>query len=189
MMKKICDVAERIQMVLGIAFLSIYIFCTGYQVVARCIPGMTSEFTEEIANYSFIWSAFTGAAIMLRENKHFSFNSIAQKFKGKLRYANDMLVMLILLAFSVMMTVHGLQLTMKFWNWTFQSLKFLKVGYAWACLPVSGFCCTLYSIEWILKYIKDPSCRKTEDEEELEKLDQELAQMEDGQQQEGGAQA
>lgn len=77
-----------------------------------------------------------GTALMLRENRHFRFTAIAAKFKGKLFWANEMICMLILLGISLLMLVHGAQLTQKFWTWHFTSLSSVSLGWAWA-LPAA----------------------------------------------------
>lgn len=174
-MKKIGNILEKVQLVIGVVLLMTYIFCIAYQIIARFTTGLTAEFTEEVANYSFIWVVYMGTAIMLRHNKHFAFTSFSSKLKGKARYVNEMLVMLILLAFSVLIFVHGCTLTAKFWNWKFSALPQVRLGLAWLCLPVSGACSVYYCVENIVAFIRDPSSRKSEEEEELERLERELA--------------
>lgn len=163
-MKKVCDYIEKAQTILGVISLIVFIFCTIYQVLAR-ITATNAAFTEEISNYAFIWSVFMGTPIMLRSNEHFSFTAFSEKMKGKLYLLNEFVILIILLLFSALIAVHGTSLTMKFWNWKLSSLRSVNLGWAWLALPICGYTSVLYSIENIIKFIKNPDSRKITEEE------------------------
>jgi TRAP-type C4-dicarboxylate transport system permease small subunit len=158
--KKVCDIIEKIQTILGAISLIVFIVLTTYQIIAR-ITGTNAAFTEEISNYAFIWSVFMGAAIMLRRNEHFRFTAFSDKLKGKTYFINELITLILLLSFSSLIAIHGTQLTMKFWNWKLSSISSVSLGWAWLVLPICGFTSIIYSIESIIKFIKNPDSRKT----------------------------
>lgn len=160
---KINNVLVKIQT--GIAVMALLLFFGGvaYQVISRLF-GIPANFTEEVSNYAFVWVTFMGTALMLRENRHFRFTAVAAKFKGKLFFANELICLLILMGISSLMLVHGIQLTVKFWPWHFTSLSKLSLGWAWLCMPICGFTTSMYTLEAIVKFLKDPSSREIVDE-------------------------
>lgn len=162
-MKKVLDLLEKVQTFLGSAALTVFIVLTAYQIISR-ITGTNAAFTEEISNYAFIWSVFIGTSIMLRKNEHFRFTAISSKLKGRLYFINELAVQVLLLIFSIIMSVHGVELTMKFWSWRMSSISSISLGWAWLSLPICGITSVLYSIENIVNFIKDPeSFRPIED--------------------------
>lgn len=163
MLTKFNNLLAKIQTAVAVSALVIFFGGVTWQVVSR-ILGVRANFTEELSNYAFIWVAFMGTALMLKENRHFRFTAVAAKLKGKGFFINEMACMLILLAISVIMLVHGTQLTIKFWPWHFTSLSKISLGWAWLCLPICGFTTTMYTIESIINFIKDPSTREIIDD-------------------------
>ncbi|MGI5966835.1 MULTISPECIES: TRAP transporter small permease [Anaerotruncus] len=177
---KLNNILFKIQTWFAVACLTVFFCGVAFQVFSR-ILGIPANFTEEVSNYAFIWVTFMGTALMLRENRHFRFTAIAAKFKGKLFWANEMICMLILLGISLLMLVHGAQLTQKFWTWHFTSLSSVSLGWAWLCLPLCGFTSTMYCIEAIYKFIRDPSSREIVDEATAAIREAELAEQQAGQ--------
>jgi TRAP-type C4-dicarboxylate transport system permease small subunit len=135
---------------------------TLYQVIARLF-GFNAAYTEEIANYSFIWMAFIGSAICIRSHEHFSFDALTDKLKGNAKRLNNLVVQLILLAFNCIVAYYGVILTIKFWSWKFSSLPFVSLGLAWICIPIYGVSSIIYTLENIYELIKYGSF-KTNDE-------------------------
>ena len=179
---KINSVLAKIQTAIAVAALFIFFFGVTWQVISR-IFGIAANFTEEVSNYAFVWVTFMGTALMLRENRHFRFTAFVAKFKGKLFFVNELICLLILLGISGLMLVHGTQLTIKFWPWHFTSLSSVSLGWAWLCMPVCGFTTCMYTIEAIVKFIKDPSSRKIIDEStaalmEAEEAERKAAEIE-----------
>lgn len=172
MLRKTCNLLEKAETFLGAAAILLFFLCTAWQVISRLI-GVPAAFTEEIANTSFAWATFMGAAVLLRHNEHFNFSAFSVKLKGKAFLVNESIILLLLLGFSVLIAVHGTQLTMQFATWRFTSLPKVSRAWGWMCMPVFGYTSILYCIENIIKFIKDPSSRKIHDE--LEEIESEVA--------------
>lgn len=163
LLTKINNVLFRAQTALAVLMLAVFFCGVTWQVISR-ILGIPANFTEEVSNYAFVWVTFMGTALMLRENRHFRFTAIAAKLKGKVFWANEMICLLVLLGISLLMLVHGASLTLKFWSWHFTSLSSVSLGWAWLCLPVSGFTASMYCVEAIVNFIRDPSSRAIVDD-------------------------
>jgi len=149
----ILDKIERILVYIGNATLVLFFVMTFYQVVGRFF-GFNTVYTEEIANYSFIWMAFIGSSICNRSAEHFSFNAFTEKLSGRAKTINRLVVQLILLVFNCIVAYYGVVLTIKFWRWTFSSLPFISLGLAWLCIPIYGFTVIIFNLEQIYKLIK-----------------------------------
>lgn len=165
----ILDKLERLLVHIGNAALVIFFAMTFYQVIARFF-GFNAVYTEEIANYSFIWMAFIGSSICTRSGEHFSFNAFTEKLSGTAKKINLLIVQLIMLVFNCVVAYYGVILTMKFWSWNFNSLPFISLGLAWLCLPIYGFTVVIYNLEQIYKLIKygAPTSSNLDEDEMLE---------------------
>lgn len=150
-MKKAIDLMEKLQTIIGAGFLFIYILCTALQIVTRYTPGFTATWSEEIANYSFIWSVFMGAAVMVRHQSHFQFIFFKDRLKGIAYKMNETIINLLLLGFSFFIFFYGVKLTRQFSNWSLSSLPNISQRYIWLALPVSGFTMMAYCIENLFK--------------------------------------
>lgn len=158
--KKLNDIVEKAQTILGCCTLILFICMVAYQVISR-ITGTKAFFTEEISTTSFIWTAFMGSAVELRKYEHYRFTGIAEKLKGKAFWINEFIIIILITAFSVLMTVHGFHLVIMFRSWSFSSMMGVSRDWLWAVMPTFGITCTMYQIESLLKFLHDPSTKKT----------------------------
>ncbi len=143
---------EKVQLALGVTCLSIFFIAILIQVFARYF-GIPVIWTEEVANYSFIWAVFMGASVMLNHRQHFKFDGFQKKLKGKARLSLDIFVDIILLVFNILIFYYGLIVTSKFWNYNWVSLPDIKMGYVWLCIPIMGATMTIYVADHIIGHI------------------------------------
>lgn len=145
---------EKIQLIIGGIFLSIFFIAIVIQVTTR-MSGISAVWTEEVATYSFIWSVFMGTAVMLNRREHFQFDFLLKKLKGKaqrlLYFVND----LILLTFSFAIFYFGLEAVQNFWNYNWVSLPEMKMGYVWISVPIMGATMVIYTLNHIINNIKN----------------------------------
>lgn len=157
--KRSVDVIEKVQIAVGCTTLCIFIVMVAYQVISR-FTATTAFFTEEISTTAFIWTAFMGSPVMLRRYEHYRFTGVAEHLKGKVFWINEFICLCILLVISILMTVHGVQLTLMFRTWKFSSMSHVSRIWLWLCLPISGATSLIYVIESFIKFLKDPTTRK-----------------------------
>lgn len=158
-MKSVVDVIEKVQIGVGCTTLCIFILMVAYQVISR-FTATTAFFTEEISTTAFIWTAFMGSPVMLRRYEHYRFTGVAEHLKGKAFWINEFICLCILLVISILMTTHGIRLTMMFKTWKFSSMSHVSRIWLWICLPISGVTSLIYVIESFIKFLKDPGTRK-----------------------------
>ncbi|WP_085522472.1 TRAP transporter small permease [Tuberibacillus sp. Marseille-P3662] len=144
---------ERIQITVGTLFLSIFFIDIVIQVMTRLL-GISAVWTTEVAKYSFIWSVFMGAAVMLNRREHFKFDMLLNKLKGKARNVLYMINDLILLLFSFAIFYYGIDAVQSFWNYNWVSLPQMKMGYVWISVPIMGGTMVIYTIAHLIRTIK-----------------------------------
>jgi TRAP-type C4-dicarboxylate transport system permease small subunit len=144
---------ERFQLTMGLICLSIFIGAILIQVFSRYLS-ISVIWSEEVANFSFIWSVFMGASVMYRHNEHFRFTSFLNSLPGKKKTYLNMIINLILLMFNLAMLYYGFLTVQYFWNYTWVTIPALKMGYVWLCVPVAMIGMTLYTIERLIADIK-----------------------------------
>lgn len=141
---------EKIQLTIGVIFLTVFVIAIIIQISSRYM-GISVIWTEEVANYSFIWAVFMGAAVMVNRREHFSFDFLSKKLKGKPRIYLTIFNDCVLIIFNSAILYYGYQATKIFWNYNWVSLTFLKMGYVWIALPIMGATMIIYSLSHLIK--------------------------------------
>jgi TRAP-type transport system small permease protein len=144
---------EKIQMTIGAIFLLIFFAAIMVQIITRHL-GISVIWTEEVANYSFIWSVFMGASVMVSKREHFSFDFLIGKLKGKSKLSLLIVIDAVILLFSFALFYYGIETVQNFWNYNWTSIPELKMGYVWISIPIMGATMMIYSGNQLLSSIK-----------------------------------
>lgn len=153
-MKRAIDILQKTQTIVGSIFLTIFLLTVVVQMLTRYI-GVSAIWTEDVSMYSFIWSIFMGASVMVRDNKHFAFTAFADKIKSeKAKKIIAIVIHILMLVFNVLIAYYGYTLMMKFWNYKWVSIPSFKRGPTWLCLPVAGVTSVIYLIELLVNDVK-----------------------------------
>lgn len=151
-MNQFVRILEKIQMTVGVISLSIFFVVIVVQIVTRHL-GISVIWTEEVANYSFIWAMFMGAAVMVNKREHFSFDFLQRKFKAKkllyLNIFND----LVLILFNIAIFYYGIQVVQRFWNYNWAALQQMKMGYVWISIPIMAGTMIIYSLSHLKQHV------------------------------------
>lgn len=152
--QKFTSGVEKFQIVLGCATFTMFLIAAVCQVTSRLIK-VPMVWTEDVANYSFIWSVFMGGSVILLRKQHFKFTFVETKLKKAPKELYNVAIYGLILAFCVLITVYGVQLVTSFWNYRWNSLPALRMGYHWLCVPIMGFCMSVYSIQHIVTALEN----------------------------------
>ena len=144
-MRKFVGRLVKCQEAVGTVLLGIFFLAITAQIGARYLE-VSILWTEEVANYSFIWAVFMGASAMLYRRAHFSFTFLSDRFKGRKAALHRTFVSLILLFFTVAMAWYGVSVAHAFWNYNWITLPWVKMGYTWLCLPIAGVTMSAYNL-------------------------------------------
>lgn len=148
-MNKLIKSLEKGQIVVGIICLLIFFMSTIVQIVTRFF-GWSVLWTEELANYSFIWAIFMGAAVMVNHKEHFTFDLLQAKLKGKPKLYLSIFIDALLVIFNIFITLYGFQLLNHFWNFTWETVPAFNMGVVWLAVPVMSITMLVYSSNHIL---------------------------------------
>ncbi|EIM05262.1 hypothetical protein A1A1_17075 [Planococcus antarcticus DSM 14505] len=145
---------EKTQMTIGVITLSIFFIAIIIQIVSRHM-GVSIIWTEEVANYSFIWSIFMGASVMVNQKEHFSFDFLTLKLKGRKKAGLLLFIDTIVLVFALALLYYGIEAASTFWNYNWVALPEMKMGYVWISLPIMGLTMAIYSFNHLANGFKD----------------------------------
>lgn len=152
-MKKFIQALEKVQIVIGVLFLCVFFCVIVLQIITRHL-GISVIWTEEAANYSFIWAVFMGAAIMVNRREHFNFDLLQQKLQGKKRIYLSLFNDTVLIIFNVCIFLLGLQIVSEFWNYTWSTLPDMKMGYVWIAIPIMAGTMLIYTLFHMVQHVQ-----------------------------------
>lgn len=152
-MNRFVRMLEKIQLTVGAIFLSIFFVVIVIQIITRQM-GVSVIWTEEVANYSFIWAIFMGAAVMVNRREHFNFDLLQRKLKNKSKNAVNIINDLVLIAFNIAIFYFSLQVVQRFWNYNWAALPEMKMGYVWIALPIMAGTMIIYSVGHLMNHVK-----------------------------------
>jgi TRAP-type transport system small permease protein len=158
-MKRFVKALEKLQITVGIIFLSVFFLVILLQIITRYM-GISVIWTEEVANYSFIWAIFMGAAVMVNRREHFNFDFIIRKLTGKKKVSLNVFNDLVLIVFNVCIFFLGVIVVKEFWNYTWATLPDMKMGYIWIAIPIMAGTMILYSISHIMDHIQSQKAKE-----------------------------
>ncbi|SFD69489.1 TRAP-type C4-dicarboxylate transport system, small permease component [Lentibacillus persicus] len=153
-MDKIIKYIERTQIAAGVSFLVIFFFAVLFQIVTRHLS-ISVIWTEEVANYSFVWAIFMGAAVMVNRRDHFTFDILKNKLTGKKRSILSIINDTILILFNIGIFYFGIQVVGQFWDYNWNALPEMKMGYVWISIPIMAGTMIIYSLGHIVRHVKN----------------------------------
>ena len=121
-------------------------------VFVRFVPIANLSWSDEAVEWAFAWMVFMGAAALWRRNEHFCVDLLSDRLKEmRSGLIHSLLVGLLSLAFFMVFTYYAYQLTISA-NDRSPILEWPRPLW-YACMPLSGFIMTGYSIRRIIKDI------------------------------------
>lgn len=144
---------EKFELFLGTLFLAIFVVTIFIQVICRYLRIMVI-WTEEVANFSFIWAMFLGAAVMVSQQQHFRFTTLMDKLQGRSKVVLRIVINLLMLAFELALMVYGWQIAMRFWNNVLVVLYWIKKGVVYLILPITGASMSVFTLSHLVADFK-----------------------------------
>ena len=151
---QISEILAKISRILVEIFLSILVICVLIQVVNRNTIKISLVWTEEIAILSFVWLAFLGASLALRNESHFSVQIFSDYlFSNKKKLLKVFVDLCIFFCISIIF-VQGIKFAlMGLERTTFSGM--IKIFWLYLSIPVSSFFMLIYSLDRYLNKSKD----------------------------------
>lgn len=121
----------------GIKFLvPVMIFVTFLQVVFRYALGTPLPWSEELAIYLFIWVAFLGASVGIRDKGHYGLEIIKNKLPVKVQGILNLFIYLVIFYFLAAITFYGAKMVLS--SRTISSSMGISMRWFYSAIPVGG---------------------------------------------------
>lgn len=147
---KINDVWEWIVTKLLIVMTIVMVASVFLQVVSRA-ASFTVIWTSDVATFLFVWLAFLGAAVAVRDNDHFVVDVFPAKWKNRcFTISLNTLAFLAQLIIGFVMLRYGIDFTKSMALRLSYSIG-LQLSYIVSVVPISGFLILLGTAERFLK--------------------------------------
>ena len=127
------------------------------QVASRYLLANTISFTDELAGFLLIWVGMAGAAYVSGQGQHLAITYLKDKMKQNSQKWLDVVIHLSILLFAVGVLIIGgiwLVYTRFFLGQVSASME-ISLGYIYMIVPISGLLIAFYSIDNILKKVKE----------------------------------
>ncbi|QXI46775.1 TRAP transporter small permease [Pseudomonas anuradhapurensis] len=135
-------------------------------IFARYVLGAGSSWPEPVAILLMVVFTFIGAAASYRAGAHMAVAMLTDRLPAQQRQWLALLVQVLMVLICVFMTVYGAKLCVTTWNQYLASLPGVRVGMAYAPIPVGGVLTLVFVVEKLL--LGDQSQRKVVRIEQLE---------------------
>lgn len=144
-LRRLSDWTDRLARILlvpiGIAFIAVVFLGVLTRYVFRA-PIVTSV---ELARIGFVWSAFLGAAVCMKNEKHTQFLFLLDRLRGVARRVVKVTIGLLSVGFFFFVTVKGIEMVQAVQDTYFPALGWSQV---WLYLPVP-LCCAFMLVHSI----------------------------------------
>ncbi len=150
-LRRLSDWTDRVARLLlvpiGIGFIAVVFLGVLTRYVFRA-PIITSV---ELARIGFVWSAFLGAAVCLKNEKHTQFLFLLDQLRGTPRAAVQVTTSLLSVGFFSVVTVKGIQMVQAVQDTYFPALGWSQI---WLYLPVP-ICCAFMLVQSVAFLARD----------------------------------
>jgi TRAP-type C4-dicarboxylate transport system permease small subunit len=102
---------------LGVFLLGLIVVCIFAQVVSRYLFGQPLVWVEELSTYAFIWGAFVGASLGLKQNRHIKILSFMARLTARQQRMFRGITDGAIAVFCALLAVNGVEaMTLFEWN-------------------------------------------------------------------------
>jgi TRAP-type transport system small permease protein len=138
--------------------LMVVLVCLG--VFFRYVLGASLAWYDEFASYLLVWLTFYGAVVASYQNRHIQFGTVVERYPATTRRKIEIIAELFVLGFQVVLFYYGWLLMQKMGDETAVSLVWIKMGWVYSVLPITGGLMLLISIDRLLHLVFGMERRK-----------------------------
>ena len=138
--------------------LMVVLVCLG--VFFRYVLSASLAWYDEFASYLLVWLTFYGAVAGSYHNRHIQFGTVVERFTADTRRKIAIIAELFILGFNVVLLYYGWLLMQKMGDETAVSLAWVKMGWIYSVLPITGGIMSLISLDRLLHLILRRELRK-----------------------------
>ncbi len=124
--------------------LMVALVCFG--VFFRYVLGASLAWYDEFASYLLVWLTFYGAVAASYHHRHIGFETVVNRFMPNTRRIVEIVAELFVLTFHFVLCYYGWLLMQKMGDETAISLPWIKMGWIYSALPITGGLMLLISL-------------------------------------------
>src|SRR5919106_2857272 len=146
---RLIDLIELWAMLLLV--LMVVVVCLG--VFFRYVLGASLAWYDEFASYLLVWLTFYGAVAASYHHRHIGFETVVSRLMPNTRRIVEVVGELFVLGFQFVLCYYGWHLMQKMGDETAISLPWIKMGWVYSVLPITGGLMLLISVGRLLRLI------------------------------------
>ena len=155
-MDKLCDEIQKILAILaGILFAGVFAV-TVLNIALRNLAGLAWLWIPGASRLLFIWTVFTGAAVLYQRNDHLVMDFFIAKLNAQGKRRFEILINCLFLVFLVLVIIYGAEIVRVRMRISFETWKF-PTGLAYLAAPVSSFFMIVFCLNKLRNLLKGGS--------------------------------
>jgi TRAP-type C4-dicarboxylate transport system permease small subunit len=131
--------------------LMVVLVCLG--VLFRYVIGASLAWYDEFASYLLVWLTFFGAISASYHNRHINFDTFINRCLPETKRKLEIVAELFVLGFHMVLFYYGWLLVWKMGDETAISLVWVKMGWVYGVLPITGGLMLLISVHRLFHLI------------------------------------
>lgn len=153
-MKMLKSVFDKFLAILLCAALLSMVVVAAWGVFTRLILKNQASFTTEYLRYALLWTSLLAGAYCFGEKGHISITFVKDKFKGNVFFVINVITEVVIIFFAITVLIYGGIQGIKLGMNEISPTLYLRVGYIYTALPISGVFVVFYSIVNLLDLFK-----------------------------------
>jgi len=133
-------------------FFAVMIILIFAEVISRYFFDFPIMWSEEIGRYLFIWIVYLGAAQAFILRRHLTVDFLVQKLRYPYKEYLELTLNFVIIVFLFFVFLYGLQYAMMNLDKPAYSFKYIRLGWAYASIPI-GFVFMIFNIIRIIPVI------------------------------------
>jgi TRAP-type C4-dicarboxylate transport system permease small subunit len=138
--------------------LLVVLVCVG--VFFRYVLDSSLAWYDEFASYLLVWLTFYGAVTASYHNRHIQFSTVLERLMPNTRRKLEVIAELFVLGFHFVLLYYGWLLMRKMGDETAVSLAWIKMGWVYSVLPITGGFMLLISASRLLHLVSGRQSQK-----------------------------
>lgn len=138
-MKKLLEIVTAVVLLL-------MLLITVGQIVFRSILRISASWSEELAMYTFAFIVFVGSVALTEEDRHITITALTDRLSPVAQRVLRVVARLVAVPFMVLFSYGALVNTQSTWKNSLPTAEWMKIGYMYLVLLVSGVLMTYYLV-------------------------------------------
>ena len=116
-------------------------------VIFRVFLGISASWSEDLAQFSFIFLVFIGSAAKMKDETHISISFLIDRVNPALQRLLRIVTRLLILPFLYFLVVGSWRNIVNNWGISLSTVRWMKIGYMYTVLFITGCIMILYVLK------------------------------------------